>query len=103
MIAVTVHAKNVVERHLQAAKDWKVNVKIVGWKGSRKIPKKDLEAFRKDLKAAVPEAGFEVLLAGGPHAQVKESQLPKLETVLKKHGLRKEGKPEKAKRALDRV
>ena len=81
----------VVARYLQAAKAKRVDVKIVGWKGARKAPKKDIEAFRKDV-LTISEAGFMVTYQG-PTVQLKDKDLSKLTPILKKHGLRIEGKP----------
>ena len=50
-------AENVARRHLEAKSKPRVDVKITGWGGKRKIPKKDLDAFRKDVRT-IPEAGF---------------------------------------------
>jgi len=76
-----------------AAKSTKpVRVKIEGWGGERKIPKKELQAFAKALKSA-PELkgsglGFAVLMAGGPHVQINPKYLDKLEKVVKSQGRR---------------
>lgn len=90
-------AERVVERYAKSKA--RVNVQIRGWKGVRKIPKKDIEAFRKDLRS-IREAGLTVLIAGGPTVQLKKDDLSKLDPILKKHGLIKGSIDQKPKRHI---
>jgi hypothetical protein len=64
----------------------RVDVKIDGWQGKQSIPPKQLQAFSKDLAAAIPSVGF--LPVQGQLVQLDKKHLPKLDAVLKKHGLR---------------
>ena len=70
----------------------RMNVKIMGWGGTRKIPKKELQAFRQSI-SSIPGAGFDFFTQ---NAQVNKKDLQKLEPILKKHGLRG-GSPTPAK------
>lgn len=73
----------------------RVDVKIDGWEGKQTIPPKQLQAFSKDLKAAVPSVGF--LPTQGQLVQLDKKHLSKLDAVLKKHGLRIGVAPKAAK------
>jgi len=76
-----------------------VHIKIIGWGGKRNIPKKQLRDFVADLKAARlggGSAGFSVMKQT---VQIPKKDIPKLEPILKKHGLRSEA-PRKAAYAI---
>lgn len=83
---------NELTRELEAASSKPVHVKIEGWGGTRNVPKKELQAFAKALKAA-PELkgsglGFGIKMTGGPTVQINPKYLGKLEKVVKAQGKR---------------
>jgi len=73
----------------------RVDVKIDGWQGKQTVPPQQLLAFSKDLKAAIPTAGF--VPAQGQLVQIDKADLPKLNAVLQKHELRIGQAPQKAR------
>lgn len=89
-------AERVAKRYKTAAGlRTRVDVKIDGWQGKQTVPPQQLVAFSKDLKAAIPTAGF--VPAQGQLVQIDRTALPKLNAVLEKHGLRIGQAPQKAK------
>lgn len=98
----TLKRANTLTHHLAARMTRPVQVKITGWGGSRKIPKKELLNFAKALKIAEKDwdslrgggVGFAVLMMGGPHVQINPKYLDKLEKVVKSQG-RRMGPPKK--------
>jgi len=66
-----------------AKKPVRYNLKLRGWKGDRKIPAKQIREFVKDI-LTIPDAGFHL---GTLEVQIGEKYLPKLDPILKKHGL----------------
>lgn len=61
-----------------------VDAKITGWSGTRKIPKKELDAFHRDIRT-IPGAAFSTFKQV---VQLDKKYLPQLDTVVAKHGLR---------------
>jgi len=70
----------------------RVDIKIEGWGGTRKIPVKQLRNFAKDV-LTIPQAGFDSF---GQKVQLDDKYLAKLKAVVEKHGLRL-GPQEKAR------
>ena len=82
-------------RRMAAGLRTRIDVKIWNWQGKRNILVKQFAAFTKDL-AAIPMVGFSTLGGGASGlgakvVQLDKKHLPKLEAILKKHGLRMEG------------
>lgn len=85
---------NRLTEHLSARMTKPVQVKIMGWGGTRKIPKKELVSFAKALKdpslrgAGVGFSAFKQMV------QINPKYLPALEKIVKAQGKRM-GPPKK--------